>query len=561
MTSLSEQRIAQTLLDPALFSEYYLQGKIWDRQKEILHSLVTEDGKASPRIAVKAAHSSSKTFTAAHAALWFLARWQEAVVVTTAPTWGQVEKLLWGEIHSALQKSRYPFPKATLTELKIGPKRFAYGLSTNVTKEDEGVKFQGIHAEHVLIILDEAPGVDPKIWGAIEGIRAGGHVTVLAIGNPTISSGPFHDAFGENRAGWKCFTLDAFDMPNIRPLIQRAYPGKQIVELTDLDLIQPLLELTDEELDDNPCPYLTTRRWVKEKYFEWGPGHLSWEGRVRGQFPKQSEDALLSLTWLEQAATREKLRDGKCTAGVDVAGPGEAETSVTVRRGPNVVLHEQTTMSDPRGWAVAKLLPFKNELVALNVDSIGIGWNMYTHLSDTFPTAVPVNVSESSSDQEKYFNLRAEIYWGLRQRLQVGDISGLTDEKTRGQLASIRYKHNSRGQIQIESKEDAAKRGVRSPDRAESLTLAFTEKNLVYGVLEYMRQVETDMKKTQLSSLIKPTMPDNALSCPECGATCISRANGRYRCGQCGFAWAGALDKPQGLAPQVNRKDILMKVK
>ena len=63
------------------------------------------------------------------------------------------------------------------------------GLSTS-----EGVRFQGWHGK-ILIVIDEAPGVKPEIYEAIEGIRAGGDVRLLAHGNPTISSGPFYDAY------------------------------------------------------------------------------------------------------------------------------------------------------------------------------------------------------------------------------------------------------------------------------------------------------------------------------------------------------------------------------
>jgi hypothetical protein len=65
-----------------------------------------------------------------------------------------------------------------------------------------------------------------------------------------------------------------------------------------------LLEMSEGELNDNSRPYLTTRRWVKEKSLEWGPAHPLWESRVLGNFPQQSENALLSLTWLEQAKLR-----------------------------------------------------------------------------------------------------------------------------------------------------------------------------------------------------------------------------------------------------------------
>lgn len=148
------------------------------------------------------------------------------------------------------------------------------------------------------------------IWEAIEGIRAGGDVRVLALGNPTIASGPFHEAFTSNRDGWCPFTISVFDSPN----------------LTGLSLDE-LLALPDPGLDHCPRPYLVTRRWVRAKYSEWGPGHPLWEARVLGQFPTQAEDSLISLAWLEEAARRPAAdHGGRLAAGLDVAGPGEDET-------------------------------------------------------------------------------------------------------------------------------------------------------------------------------------------------------------------------------------------
>lgn len=115
---------------------------------------------------------------------------------------------------------------------------------------------------------------------------------------------------------------------------------------------------------------------------------------------------------------------------------------------------------------------------------------MYCHLLDLGFPAVAVNVGERPRDNEKFANLKAELYWGLRLRAEAGDMSGLLDDKTIGQLAGIRYKHNARGQIQIESKEDARKRGVKSPDRAESVMLAFAE--LGTGGTIYARTLSND---------------------------------------------------------------------
>jgi hypothetical protein len=97
------------------------------------------------------------------------------------------------------------------TELRLGPQNYAIGLST-----DDSSRFQGFHSGHVLIVLDEAPGVRDEVYEAVEGIRAGGQVHVLALGNPTVAGGPFYDAFTTNRTSWRTFTINAFDTPNLQ---------------------------------------------------------------------------------------------------------------------------------------------------------------------------------------------------------------------------------------------------------------------------------------------------------------------------------------------------------
>ena len=533
--------IGKSIEDPEIFMRYWLGVDLWEKQAEILRAVVT-----SPRVVVKSCHASGKSFLLGRLLLWFLARYEDSIVITTAPTWSQVEKTIWGEVRSALTKSKYPFEqyqKVALTKLVMGPKRYAYGLSTSVTKSDEGVKFQGMHADNVLVIIDEAPGVDAKIWTAIEGARAGGNVRIVAMGNPTISSGPFHDAFTTGRSGWTPFTISCFDTPNLK----------------GLDIGQ-LLSLSEEELDkgEKGRTYLTTRRWVKEKYFEWGPGHPLWESRVLGEFPKQSEDALLSLAWLEAAKDSQLKGEGRMVAGLDVAGPGEAETSLTIRRGPQIILHRQWTMPDPRGeiLAILKSQEIQPYLEAVNVDVIGIGWYIYQHLLDAKIPAIPVNIAEPSNDSEKYCNSKAEHYWGLRMRFATGEVSGLSDEATIGQLAGIRYRHNSRGQVEIESKEQAAKRGVPSPDRAESIMLCFANRTKEYGALAYYKDLK--MEKTQMSTMIKPLIGEQTLVCKSCSATCVTITNGAYRCAQCGTQWSSKKDDLQ--APKGQRGEYLSKL-
>ena len=98
-----------------------------------------------------------------------------------------------------------------------------------------------------------------------------------------------------------------------------------------------------------------------------------------------------------------------------------------------------------------------------------------------------VNVGQAAMDSERFVNLKAELFWGVRMRFESCDVAGLMDDKTIAQLASIRYQHNARGQVVIESKEEARKRGVRSPDRAEAMMLAFAPEipREIQGVVYY----------------------------------------------------------------------------
>src|SRR5262245_64801885 len=172
--------LADVVCDPVRFCRGFLCQDLWALEEDILRAVATRS-----RVAVKACHASGKTYVAAVAVLWFVTRFRDGIVVTTAPTWTQVEKLLWGEIHRAAQSSRIAFPQLNKTELRIGPGNYAIGLST-----DQGVRFQGFHGR-ILIVIDEAPGVKADIWEAIEGIRAGGDGRGLARGKPRSRRGPF----------------------------------------------------------------------------------------------------------------------------------------------------------------------------------------------------------------------------------------------------------------------------------------------------------------------------------------------------------------------------------
>ena len=479
LSAQQKEFVRKIVSGPALFATHILGVSLWDHEAEILQSI-----KASRRTAVKACHGVGKTFTLAMAALWWLARYPEGIVLTTSPTQRQVRTQLWSEIRRAVERAKVPYPPLKTTELKFRDENnFAIGFSTN-----QAENFQGYHGKYVLIIADEAPGITSGIWDAVAGTMAGGTVHIVMAGNPTIPSGAFFDAFSKERGLWSCFTIDPFDSPNLKGLT-----------------LEQLLRMDPNEggpLDRNPIPYLVTKRWVFDQYLAWWHGSESsspnWLSRVLARFPDQAQNALFKMIWLERAkrnALQNPISDsgaGPLVAGVDVGG-GESETVAYVCESNHdrrkIIAMGAWRNEDTRGQVVNFLNAYRSRLSTVRVDAIGIGHNFGLNLrSDRFPVEL-VNVGmpcESkpqlgeNDPSRRFLNLKASYYQALADAFEHDQIEGLTDETTIGQLAGILTEFDSRGRIRIESKEDTRKRGVPSPDRAEALMLAVGEAPRLY---------------------------------------------------------------------------------
>lgn len=467
---------ARLLHSPGDFAAAVLGHDHWSLAEQIMDAIA----QPRARVAVKSCHASSKTFTAGDIVNWAVAGGN--MVVTTAPTATQVEKIMWPEIRNAYANALHPLGgRCLLTQMEIG-EGSALGIST-----DQAVRLQGFHArpgKFLLVIADEGPGLRPELWSAIEGAASGGDVRILVLGNPTIASGPYFEMF--NDPAFKHFTIDAFDTPNLQGIT-----------------LSQLLALPEHDLDNNVRPYLISRRWVKERYDTWGVNDPDWQSRVRGEFPDQSEDALIARSKILAAHERivTTVEAWPIDAGLDVAGPGDNETYLTVRQGP-CILHEWgTTEGDTQRllFLIGEQLRAYPTTRAVCVDVAGMGWHLAgslrMHLAQQaagrLPIILPVNVGSASTNPQRYVNLKAELAWGMRMRFDAGDVAGRMTELTRSQLGAVRWGLTARGKIEIESKEDLAARGVPSPDRFEAMMLAFASDLAV-------KVAEEQTKTTQL---------------------------------------------------------------
>ena len=115
--------------------------------------------------------------------------------------------------------------------------------------------------------------------------------------------------------------------------------------------------------------------------------------------------------------------------------------------------------------------------VDIKVDVIGIGAGIVDRLREQGYPVNPVNVSSAPNNTELFMNLRAEIWWNLRELLDPNNKRNIIfpdDEELFADLAAVQFKYNSRGKIQIEEKEEMKKRIQRSPDRGDAVAIAFS---------------------------------------------------------------------------------------
>lgn len=84
----------------------------------------------------------------------------------------------------------------------------------------------------------------------------------------------------------------------------------------------------------------------------------------------------------------------------------------------------------------------------------------------------PYNGGEAPFDKERFVNARAEDYWNLREVFENDEIDiDPNDDKFAAQLGSIKWGVDSRRRIKIESKDDMRRRGLPSPDEADTAAM------------------------------------------------------------------------------------------
>ena len=463
--------------DPVGFVTEGLRETIWSKQAEILESV--RDNK---RTVVPACHAPGKSHLAARVVAWWIASHAPgtAMAVTTATTHRQVRNILWPHIRRLA--SAHDLPGEVLTvQWKIEGTVTAYGFSPS---DHDETAVQGIHAPHLLVVVDEAGGLSDTIGAALEALMTGGHTRILVLGNPpTDAEDTWFERICESPL-YNVIPISAYDTPN--------FTG----EKTGLCRSCP-----DTVAPHSISDHLVDQTWVDDVLSEFGPDSAFVEARVFARFPRATANKVIPYAWCEAAQENEAPLDSdEIRLGVDIAADGGDEFVIAKADGFRVsITHRSSGQANQNAVDVAGVIlrhiqsaeadheaRGRDATVRVKIDTIGLGWGVVSMLQKWGEEGrhrsriVPVNVAERAKDQSKFRNIRSELWWNGRVLLQPidgrpQDVHLDVDRKVATQLAGPTFKADSGGRIQIESKMEMKRRGVSSPDRAEAILLALYE--------------------------------------------------------------------------------------
>lgn len=457
--------------DPVAYAANVLGVTWWAKQQQIAEALL----EPPYRVLVKACHSVGKTFLAGGLVNWWFDSYDPGVVLTTAPTDRQVHDLLWKEVR-VQRGQRGGFPGPQKARLESSPAHFAHGFTAR-----DGDAFQGHHAEHQLIIFDEAVGIAPTFWETAESMFAGEGHGWLAIFNPTDTSS---QAYAEELTGnWHVISLSALEHPNIAAELAGLPPP--FPAAIRLGRLQDLLKNWCTPVNGKARP--TDINWPPGSEHFLRPGPLA-EARLLGRWPSSATNSVWSDgAWqVAEANVLPEPTDEPPEIGCDVARFGDDFTSIHVRRGPCSLHHETAN-----GWGtdetagrlkqladeVGKRCGIDGKKVLVKVDDDGVGGGVVDQ-KDGY-NFVGLSGANVALDQEGYPNRRSELWFTVAERarenrLDLSRLPAATLRELRRQALAPVWKVDSQGRRVVEPKSDTKKRIKRSPDDMDAVNIAYS---------------------------------------------------------------------------------------
>lgn len=482
--------------DPLRYLRDVLRVELWGKQQEIFLGAL----RPPYRVLGRSSHSVGKTFVLACLVNYWYDNYDPGCVITTAPTHRDVCDLLWSEIRLLRQRAGLGgFVGDKSPEMRSSPDHYAKGFTAS-----SGESFQGRHPERLLLVFDEATGVDPVFWATARTMfnADGGKHSWVCMFNPTDTSS---QAYAEEQkvdvAGnpaWNVVEIGSVEHPNIRAQLDGKpipYPGA-----VSLAQFNDWLAAWSDPIDAADAKPETDLEWPPNSGKWYRPGPLM-EGRALGRYPSSATYAVwsdrvwrLALVPLLEVPNLAELPQ----LGCDVALFGDDYTTMHGRWGCKSLLHERHN-----GWEYGQTAERLMELCAELADLINR--HRPPQAKPVRPQQIPVKVgadaygsqvvlvgqkagynfigvpeSGVATRSRDYYNRRSELWFTTMERAKAGrlclaDLPQEHIQRIRQQCFAPRWWPDAAGRQQVELKKHTKDRLGCSPDDADALNMAYAE--------------------------------------------------------------------------------------
>ena len=455
--------------------EHFSGPRKW--QREVLQNIAAHikqnNGKVdfdTLREAVASGRGIGKSALVSWLVIWMLTTRIGSTTIVSANSESQLRKVTWAEITKwlAMGLNSHWFevsatslqPAKWLTELVERDLRKGtryWGVEGRLWSAENPDAFAGVHnMDGVLVIFDEASGIDDAIWAVTAGFFTENTPNRFwfAFSNPRRNTGYFYETFHSKRDFWYTRVVDA-----------------RTVEGTDKQVYQQIID-------------------------EYGPDSSQAHVEVYGQFPSAGDDQFIGANTVDEAMKRVKYQDQSAPVviGVDPARFGADATVIAVRQGRDIVKiirHRGDDTMTVVGHVIEAIEEFKPALVV--IDEGGLGAGIVDRLKEQRYKIKGVNFGNKSKNPIMYGNMRAQMWGDMREWLKTASIPH--DRFLKSDLISPMMKPDSRGTIFLESKKDMKSRGLASPDAADAIavTFAFPVAHREYNARTTTRKVYSDV--------------------------------------------------------------------
>ena len=417
--------------DVLSFAEDRLKLPLYDWQADAADAVDFGSTKTRVKVALVAPNGSGKTERiVALSVLNWLNRYPKGrVIVTTADA-----KQLDSQLMPALRHHAGKFPHWEFLSRSIRTPEDGFCLAFTT---DEPRRAEGHHAREdspVLIIVDEAKSVEQGIFEALDRCT---YTVLLLISSPGLKAGRFYDAFTKLRSQFVTFE----------------------VGLTD-------------------CPHVSQER-IRDVELTYGGDHPLTRSTLYGEFMDYDQETSFLVDYQRLRHLVDNPPNARlvneAVAFCDFAG-GAAENVIAIRRGNKlerlICWHERDTVAGV-GRFILEFRKYQLQAAQIWGDNGGGGQMMIDMLASLGWAINRFNFGEPAIRDDVYTSRGAEIWYQFGLLVNRAEMVLMDDPVLISQLTTRKATFDSRARMGVERKDEMAKRGLMSPDRADAVCGVF----------------------------------------------------------------------------------------